>query len=373
MGAVVLIGCSGDGMTTPGDDGGTQGDGSIPGTDGNMPPTDSAMQQDTGPVTCNGKTCGPNEVCFNNLACVCKDGFVPAANGCDPAPAGSPSSHTQADVCQKWKDGHVVTDANPFTKGSTNCDLGTLSAGGMADTLKRINMFRWMEGEADVTSDATKNQGTQACAVIQAWNNPGSFSNPHNPPANAVCYTSTGASWCGQSNLAWGTSSPDSIDLYIRDPGQGNATSLGHRRWVLHPPLGKVGVGYYSGGNNGFGGRAQALGVFDTTGSGPAPSWYAWPPAGYVPVQVTQTSSQGWAWSFHLKQKNIANGATMTVKNLVTNANLTMNKMALNQGYGDDAVSFYPSGWTPAAGEIYRVTVTAGATFVYDVRPVTCN
>ena len=48
-------------------------------------------------------------------------------------------------------------------------------------------------------------------------------------------------------------------------------------------------------------------------------------------------------------------------------------KMTLNQGYGDDAVSFYPSGWMPAAGEIYRVTVTVNAsTYVYDVRPVTC-
>lgn len=368
MSAALLIGCS-DGTGTQ-DDGGTPGDG-MTDNDGNMPPDDGSMQ-DTGPVLCNGETCGPNEVCFNSLACVCKDGFVPGVSGCDPAPAGSPASRTQSEVCQKWKDGHVITAPNPFTKGSTNCDLGTFSAGGMADTLKRINMFRWMEGLADVTDDVTKDQGDQACAVIQAWNNPGSFANPHQPPSNAVCYTSLGASWCGQSNLAWGTNSPDSIDLYIRDPGQGNATSLGHRRWVLHPNLGKVGVGFYSGGNNGFGGNAQALGVFDTSGSGPYPSWYAWPPPGYAPVQVTQTN-QGWAWSFHLKQGNVANGATMTVKNLVTNAALTMNKMTLNQGYGDDAVSFYPSGWTPAAGEIYRVTVTASnGTYVYDVRPVTC-
>jgi len=354
-----------------GDDGGSPGDdGSNTGTDGM--PDDGSMQQDTGPVLCNGKMCGTNEVCFKNLVCVCKDGFVPGANGCDPAPAGSPSSHTQNEVCQKWKDGHVVTAPNPFTKGALMCDLGTFSAGGMQDTLKRINMFRWMDGLADVTDDATKDQGDQACAVIQAWNNPANFANPHQPPANATCYTSLGATWCGQSNLAWGTSSPDSIDLYIRDPGQGNATSLGHRRWVLHPNLGKVGVGFYSGGNNGFGGLAQALGVFDTSGGGPYPAWYAWPPAGYVPVQVAQLMSGG-AWSFHLKQANVANSATMTVKNLGTSAMLNMMKMTLNQGYGDDAVSFYPSGWTPMAGEIYRVTVTASnGTYVYDVRPVTC-
>ena len=51
------------------------------------------------------------------------------------------------------KDGHVVTAPNPYTKGAMMCDPGTFSAGGMADTLKRINMFRWMDGLADVTDD----------------------------------------------------------------------------------------------------------------------------------------------------------------------------------------------------------------------------
>lgn len=368
----LLLACSGDNGS--GDDGGTPGDdGSMTGTDGNSS-TDGNTMQDTGPVTCNGAMCKANEICMNNMACVCKDGFVPGANGCDPAPAGSPASHTQMEVCQKWKDGHVVTAPNPYTKGANMCDLGTVSAGGYADALKRINMFRWMEGLADVTDDATKDQGDQACAIIQAWNNPGNFPNPHQPPANATCYTSLGATWCGQSNLAWGTSLPDSIDLYIRDPGAGNATSLGHRRWVLHPTLGKVGIGYVSGGNNGFGGQAQALGVFDTSGSGPTPAWYAWPPAGYVPLSITQYSAQqGNAWSFHMKQNNVVGGATMTVKNLLTNASLNMNKMTLNQGYGDDAVEFFPSGWTPAAGDVYRVTVTvSNATYVYDVKPVNC-
>lgn len=355
------------------DDGSMPGDETTnPGNDGGNPADGTMMMQDTGPVVCNGKMCGNGETCFNNMACVCKDGYVPGANGCDPAPMGSPASHTQQDVCQKWKDGHVVTAPNPYTKGQNMCDPGTFSAGGMADTLKRINMFRWMDGLADVTDDATRDQGDQACAVIQAWNNPGNFQNPHMPPMNATCYTSLGATWCGQSNLAWGTSSPDSIDLYIRDPGQGNAASLGHRRWVLHPNLGKVGVGFVSGGNNGFGGQAQALGVFDTSGTGPYPAWYAWPPAGYVPVQVAQTASGG-AWSFHMKMGGVVSNAMMTVKNLVTNANLNMMKTTLNQGYGDDAVSFYPQGWMPAAGEIYRVTVQVNAsTFVYDVRPVTC-
>jgi len=366
-----LLACSGDDSVGPGPDGGDPD-----AVNGGDSPTNDGSTADTGPVLCGGKTCGANETCLNGVSCACNPGFVPGASGCDAAPAGSPASHLQADVCKKWKDGHVVTTPGGFTAGVAQCDLGTFAAGAITDTLVRINMFRWMEGIGDVADDPTKDANDQACALIQAWNNPSNFPNPHAPPASAVCYTATGATWSGQSNLAWGTSSPDAIDLYIEDPGAGNAGSLGHRRWVIHPTLGKVGIGFASGGNNGYGGRAQCLGVFDTSGAGPKPAWYAWPPPGYVPVEVTPgVLNQGWAWSFHLKQGGVVANAKITVQNLSTAADAPVTLKTLGNGYGDDAISFYPNGWTPAAGEVYRVTadVGAGGKFVYDVMPVSCK
>ncbi len=375
--AAVGAACSGDDGVTI-DDAGTGNDGANPGNDGGNPPSDGGTS-DAGPTKCGSAVCGANEVCLNGTVCACGPGAIPqTTGGCIPAPSDSPASHSQSDVCQKWKDGHVVTTPQPFTKGAGQCDLGTFSAGGITDTLTRINMFRWFEMLAPVTDDPTKNAGDQACAVIQANNNPSSLTpSPHQPPNSATCYTSLGATWAGQSNLAWGTSTGDSIDLYIREPGAGNAGSLGHRRWVFNPPLGKVGIGYVATGSNtnGYGGQAQCLGVFDTTGSGPKPTWYAWPPPGYIPVQVTQAVvNQGWAWSFSLKQKNTVNNAVITVKNLTTNADAPVTIQKLGTGYGDDAISFYPNGWTPAAGSVYRVNVDLGSSkVVYDVLPVTCN
>lgn len=374
---LAVLGCSGDDSNpidgdAGGQDGGTGPDGQVITPDGSLPP-------DSGPSQCGTVTCAATETCLNNAVCACKPGFVPQTSGpCVAAPSDNPASHTQTDVCKAWKDGHVVTTPSPYTKGAQQCDPGTFSAGGITDTLARINMFRWMELEAPVTEDPAKSVNEQLCAVIHANNNPASMSNPHAPPTSATCYTSAGGTAAGQSNLAWGTATGDSIDLYIREPGAGNAGSLGHRRWVLNPALGKVGIGFVATGtnSNGYGGQAQCLGVFDTTGAGPKPAWYAFPPPGYVPVQITPgVLNQGWAWSFSLKQSNVINNATITVKNLTTNADAPVTVKTLGTGYGAmDTISFYPNGWTPAAGSVYRVTVDVGGAgkYVYDVMPVTC-
>ena len=59
---------------------------------------------------------------------------------------------------------------------------------------------------------------------------------------------------------------------------------------------------------------------------------------------------------------------------LSDHANLAVTKQTLDQGYGQDAISWVPSGWTAMAGETYRVTISglAGGDVVYAVKPVTC-
>ena len=65
---------------------------------------------------------------------------------------------------------------------------------------------------------------------------------------------------------------PDDTHVY---PGHGNDTTLGHRRWILHPPLGPIGIGFY--------GDASCLGVFGMSGGGTSGDWYSYPPTGAVP------------------------------------------------------------------------------------------
>jgi hypothetical protein len=56
-------------------------------------------------------------------------------------------------------------------------------------------------------------------------------------------------------------------------------------------------------------------------------------------------------------------------------ASLAVTMSTLQQGYGQPAIAWVPSGWTPAAGEAYRVTVSGltGGDVTYVVKPVTCN
>jgi hypothetical protein len=358
--SLVLVGCSGGDATLP--DGSTA-DGGADGATSDAPQSGDVTVE-TGPVLCNGVTCQANEVCFQSTSCVCAAGYVPnGTSGCVAAPAGSSGTHTQSDVCARWKSGHVVTTANPYTAGSQQCDPGTLAAGGITDTVVRLNTFRWLVGLDDnVTDSATLDTGEQDCSIIAVWNPAGLQA--HNPPTTSTCYNATGASAAGKSNISWGVTSPDSIDLYVEDTG--NESSLGHRRWVLHPPLGKVGVGWVTASGTQYG-RAGCLGVFDTSGTGPKPTWYAWPPEGYVP-----DTTAGWEWSFHYPAG--MSTATATVKDMGTGQNVSITTTMLPKGYGDDAFEITPK-FTPKAGDVYRVTVTPNnaAPIVWDVMPVTCQ
>jgi hypothetical protein len=179
------------------------------------------------------------------------------------------------------------------------------------------------------------------------------------------CYSAEGAAEAGQSNLAWGAGHPaDAIDLYVNDFG--NESTMGHRRWVLNPPLGPVGVGYWETG--GQYGNAQCLHVFGSSGGGPTPPWTSFPPPGYVPLETAT-----WTWTFQGSLSGIAS-ADISVLRVDDDTPLAVTVTGLLQGYAQDAISWTPSGWAPEAGKTYRVTISGlgGGDVVYDVKPVGC-
>ena len=152
----------------------------------------------------------------------------------------------------------------------------------------------------------------------------------------------------------------------MRDAGASNALSMGHRRWIMNPPLGPVGIGWWEDG--GLYGTGHCLRVFGTQGGGPDPSWYAVPNQGFVPIQIAN-----WTWTFHGSIGGIAT-ADVDVLRVGDNTPMPVTVQQLNQGYGDTAVSWVLDGWSPVAGETYRVTVKGltGGDISYDVKPVAC-
>jgi len=321
----------------------------------------------TPPPQCS-PACGTHMHCeLGTLTCVCDPGFTQQGSACNPVAPGDPTTHTQPEVCQKWQQGHVVTTPDALVSNGQACDAGSLAQGALNDTLTRINMFRWMAGLGPTGDDPSMDASAQKCANLEAWYTWPSGGSPHQPAAgDSQCWTQEGASTAGASNIAWGSGHPaQAMDQFVEDGG--NSTTMGHRRWVLNPPLDPVGIGYWTGG--GQYGDGMCLMVFSGGGSGPFPAWTAFPPPGYVPIEVA-----GWTWTFHGDDGNIAN-AQISMLRVDDNAPLAVNVQSLYQGYGQTATSWTPSGWSAQAGMTYRVTVAglSSGNVVYDVKPVTCN
>jgi hypothetical protein len=227
-------------------------------------------------------------------------------------------------------------------------------------------MYRWLVGLADTFDDATLNADAQLCANLEAWwdfSRPGS---PHAPPPSVKCYTPAGAGAAGASNIDWGVGDPAAgIDVAMRDAG--NTTTLGHRRWLLNPPLGPIGIGYWKTG--GSFGDAECVQIFGASGTGSTQPWVSIPNAGFSPLPLA-----GWTWSFHGSLGGVST-AVVTMRRVDDDAVLAVNMLPLAQGYGEDAISWTPNGWMPEAGKTYRVTVSGitGGDVVYDVKPIACN
>lgn len=322
-----------------------------------------AGKPDAGPIDpCAAVTCAAGSHCIAApLGCVCNPGFVADGGSCVPGDPGVPALRTQAQVCEGWRRGHVIT-ANPaFTKTPATCDQGILSRAGLDDTLARLNMHRWLVGLGPVSDDPAANDLAQKCALVSAWNPAGQQA--HSPAPTSTCYTQGGAQGAGSSNIAWGNGTPEqAIDQWLID--NGNESTMGHRRWLLNPPLDPIGMGHYVGGNNY--GSAACITVFSGGNPGPKPEWIAFPPPGFVPVEITQ-----WIWSVH---GSIGGGNDAGVVRMRDGMAMPVSVRHMAGGYGQPTLTLERQGWAPQVGETYQVTVTrpTATPITYDVSPVNC-
>jgi len=262
------------------------------------------------------------------------------------------------DVCTRWKADRADVSEGTWTGAVASCTAGDMAPAARENALRLVNLYRWLAGLPAVTIDPVKNQKEQACALMMRANNMLS----HDPPTTWTCYTAEGKEGAGNSNISSGPA-VSSVDLYMADPG--NATTIGHRRWILSNSLGPIGIG----------GTDRSSCMWTLGGSGKAGKpWMAWPAAGTIPLQALGSRTQtvdSTGWTVQSDGINLAGAqVTVTVDGVAQPVTVT----PLDGGYGSKyALRFNPMGWTTAAGKTYNVSVTGIPTAItYAVAVVNC-
>lgn len=203
----------------------------------------------------------------------CGDDGTSDAPPSDATAADVMSADTVADprgaaaVCERWLADRADMREGVWSGGSAAaCEPGDLDDLGRTNTLRQVNLYRWLAGLPEVTLDVAKNAAAQSCALIMDVND----DIEHEIPAGWRCQEASGVEAALHSNLATAPA-VEAIDLYMEDDGIPN---LGHRRWILAHDLATIGVGSTD--------DFSCLHVIDGTGRTDA-RWTAWPPPGFVP------------------------------------------------------------------------------------------
>jgi len=228
-------------------------------------------------------------------------------------------------VVARWNDTYF--DNTPFSwSGSIGgCVAGDTTDAFKGAVLRRLNYFRAMAGmPGNLSLDSSLSVKAQQAALMMD----ASDSLSHSPPTSWPCYSAAGAEAAGSL-----------LDGYMQDRGASNAT-VGHRRWLLYPPLATVGTGDAP--------QANALWVIDAGAAG-STTWAAvsWPPRGFVPRALAAPADR-----FSLSCTDADFGAaTVTMRNDAGQAVETRVESRNDNGYGDNTLVWsIDLGRSPASG-----------------------
>ena len=149
---------------------------------------------------------------------------------------------SRAEVVARWNDTYFDNTPFSWTGSVASCSAGDTTEAFKAAVLRRLNFFRAMAGlPGNLALDAPLSAKAQRAALMMD----AADSLSHGPSTSWPCYSADGAEAAGKSLLAYSNAPARSVALldgYMRDRGANNA-AVGHRRWILYPPLAKVGTG----------------------------------------------------------------------------------------------------------------------------------
>ncbi|ODP37021.1 CAP domain-containing protein [Sphingomonas turrisvirgatae] len=280
------------------------------------------------------------------------------------SPSGTPSPGPSASpLPTSWSTVAGYYDVQP--------DVGSCRAEPLKQAVKDrfpadLNAIRARHSLAPVTystaEDGQEQESSLMMAVAQTLS--------HTPPTTWQCYTPGGATGAGASNLigGWGTGLPfdSEDDLLAGWLREGGTAALGHRRWILHPFLGKTSYGRVSVTlPNGRRATAASMRVFSFAGGVPAsasvPAYVGFPQGDY-PIRYFALTDY---LSFSVVPSGTNNGAdrnvdfgaaTVSVRSPAGAALTVTDVTRDNDGYGlANNIQWRVSGL--AANTSYTVTI----------------
>ncbi len=284
------------------------------------------------------------------------------------------ASHTPGDI-QAFVNAHPAyrNQVNLFSTAPSDNPYspGKLSAVNQQSALNMINQIRYIAGlGSDVGFYPEQEDAMAATAlVIRLYSEQYKAQNgkdilTHYPGRAAAiadasydALFSAGYTGAGKSNIAMGYTVTGSLLAYMSDSDDNNVKTVGHRRWILNPALGKTIFG--------ANGRFSAMYAHDLSAAG-GETKVAWP-AQEMPLQFFNASDP-WSLSFgkaltadgiSVSLVRARDGKTWNFSTAAADGDFTVE----NSAYGQrGCVIFRPSGLDGIAeGDVFDVSVTDGA------------
>ncbi len=311
-----------------------------------------------------GGVCGQSPQACTNLECGIDPLFGTSCGTCGPGMfcmAGMCQEGTPAqEACARFNADRAVMKEYAWNGSIAACNAGEMSLDWQEAALLNVNLYRWFAGVEPLALNPAYFAGEQKCALMLHANK----SLSHNPPAWWACYDQSGADSAGNSNIA---TMPAVVagDLYMIDPG--NATTMGHRRWIIGNWLKDTAFGSTSD-------YSCMATKWSNSGVSNA-AWTAWPPAGFYPLDwhdMGWTNTDDTGYTLQSDTINLKN-AQVTITESGQNRPVT--KSNLNGGYGSKhAIKFIPQGWKMKPNSTYTVNVTGTSQPIqYEIHTLDCS
>jgi len=299
--------------------------------------------------------------------------------------ASETATRTAADIQARWQQLMPVYSGSPYAVApSTRAPYaaGSITSGMAQDGLNALNYCRYLAGlPDDVTIDSADEGLAQDGAVLLA-----ASTYSHTPPKPSdmdQAFYALGYKATSSSNIGIGYSSLANFTFDCMDDSDPvNIDRLGHRRWILDPPLAKTGMGWANQ-------RCDTY-VFDWSRTTPVSyDSIKWPAAGAFPAEMTNewtpwsvtlnpalySMSAGTA-GYRVTLRREGDGKTWTF----TGANTDTSGQYFNfetSRYGiNNCFIFRPDpasvgGYEP--GDVFDVTITGPITNLSDGTPATIS